>query len=142
MAFYVHEHNHVLPHSAFRGRTPDEMYFGTGMAVPAELASRAAAELSHDGLLSAHNCRVTVNLRGMCRNITALRGLEPSATPEEISAAALQYVRKVAGISTVTPKTADAVDRVRALQVGPRRIENQVHQVPALVLEAGKLVAQ
>lgn len=47
----------------------------------------------------------------MCRNITALRGLEPSATPEEISAAALQYVRKVAGISTVTPRTADAVDR-------------------------------
>jgi putative transposase len=43
VAFYVHEHNHVLPHSAFRGQTPDEMYFGTGAAVPAELASRAAA---------------------------------------------------------------------------------------------------
>ena len=43
VAFYVHEHNHVLPHSAFRGQTPDEMYFGTGPAVPAELASRAAA---------------------------------------------------------------------------------------------------
>jgi transposase InsO family protein len=27
VAFYVHEHNHVLPHSAFRGQTPDEMYF-------------------------------------------------------------------------------------------------------------------
>ena len=26
VAFYVHEHNHVLPHSAFRGQTPDEMY--------------------------------------------------------------------------------------------------------------------
>jgi hypothetical protein len=25
--FYVHEHNCVLPHSAFRGQTPDEMYF-------------------------------------------------------------------------------------------------------------------
>jgi hypothetical protein len=47
----------------------------------------------------------------MCRNITALRGLEPSATSEEISAAALQYVRKVAGISTVTPRTAEAVER-------------------------------
>jgi putative transposase len=43
VAFYVHEHNHVLPHSAFRGHTPDEMYFGTGAAVPAKLASRAAA---------------------------------------------------------------------------------------------------
>jgi hypothetical protein len=27
VAFYIHEHNHVLPHSAFRGQTPDEMYF-------------------------------------------------------------------------------------------------------------------
>jgi putative transposase len=30
VAFYVDEHNRVLPHSAFRGQTPDEMYFGTG----------------------------------------------------------------------------------------------------------------
>ena len=41
--FYVHEHNGVLPHSAFRGQTPDEMYFGTGDAVPADLTSGAAA---------------------------------------------------------------------------------------------------
>ena len=27
VAFSVDEHNHVLPHSAFRGQTPDEMYF-------------------------------------------------------------------------------------------------------------------
>jgi putative transposase len=43
VAFYVHEHNTVLPHSAFRGQTPDEMYFGRGDAVPADLAARAAA---------------------------------------------------------------------------------------------------
>src|SRR5262249_1409828 len=30
VAFYVQEHNTVLPHSAFRGQTPDEMYFGKG----------------------------------------------------------------------------------------------------------------
>ena len=30
VAFYVHEHNHVLPDSAFRGQTPNERYFGTG----------------------------------------------------------------------------------------------------------------
>ncbi|MBX3284735.1 MAG: DUF2277 domain-containing protein [Acidimicrobiales bacterium] len=35
----------------------------------------------------------------MCRNITTLRGLEPVATPEEIEAAARQYVRKVSGIT-------------------------------------------
>ena len=43
VAFYVDEHNRVLPHSAFHGQTPDEMYFGTGDAVPADLRSRAAA---------------------------------------------------------------------------------------------------
>lgn len=35
----------------------------------------------------------------MCRNITELRGLQPAATPEEIAAAARQYVRKVSGIT-------------------------------------------
>ncbi len=34
VAFYVDEHNRVLPHSAFRGQTPDEMYYGRGDAVP------------------------------------------------------------------------------------------------------------
>ena len=43
VAFSVDEHNRVLPHSAFRGQTPDEMYFGTGDAVPAHLMSRGAA---------------------------------------------------------------------------------------------------
>lgn len=47
----------------------------------------------------------------MCRNITALRGLDPPATQEEISAAALQYVRKVGGLSSLSPRTQDAVDR-------------------------------
>ena len=46
VAFYVDEHNRVLPHSAFHGQTPDEMYFGTGDAVPADLTARAAARLA------------------------------------------------------------------------------------------------
>lgn len=50
----------------------------------------------------------------MCRNITVLRGLEPAATPEEIEAAARQYVRKVAGIGTVSDVTREAVDRAVA----------------------------
>jgi hypothetical protein len=45
----------------------------------------------------------------MCRNITTLRGLEPAATPTEIEAAALQYVRKVSGVQKPTEATADAV---------------------------------
>jgi hypothetical protein len=41
--FYVTAHNEVMPHSAFDGQTPDEMYFGTGDAVAAELASAREA---------------------------------------------------------------------------------------------------
>jgi putative transposase len=44
VGFYVDEHNARLPHSAFRGQTPDEMYFGTGQHVPGDLeAARQAA---------------------------------------------------------------------------------------------------
>jgi transposase InsO family protein len=55
--FYVQEHNRVLPHSAFRGQTPDEMYFGTGDTVPADLTSRAAA---------ARRTRVKANRSAAC----------------------------------------------------------------------------
>src|SRR5438093_12989057 len=55
--FYVQEHNRVLPHSAFRGQTPDEMYFGTGDAVPADLTSRAVA---------ARRARVEANRSAAC----------------------------------------------------------------------------
>ncbi len=46
----------------------------------------------------------------MCRNITTLRGLQPQSTPEEIEAAARQYVRKVSGVQTVTARTEAAFD--------------------------------
>jgi hypothetical protein len=46
----------------------------------------------------------------MCRNITTLRGLEPSATDEEIAAAARQYVRKVSGVQSTSPKTEAAFE--------------------------------
>ncbi len=38
----------------------------------------------------------------MCRNITTLRGLQPAATPQEIEAAARQYVRKVSGVQATS----------------------------------------
>ncbi|MCU0268213.1 MAG: DUF2277 domain-containing protein [Acidimicrobiales bacterium] len=46
----------------------------------------------------------------MCRNITTLRGLEPPATPEEIDAAARQYVRKVSGVQATSAATAEAFE--------------------------------
>ena len=57
VAFSVDAHNRVLPHSAFYGQTPDEMYFGTGDAVPADLRSRAAA---------ARRARVDANQSASC----------------------------------------------------------------------------
>ena len=47
----------------------------------------------------------------MCRNITTLRGLEPSATPDEIEAAARQYVRKVSGVQKTSDATEAAFER-------------------------------
>jgi hypothetical protein len=47
----------------------------------------------------------------MCRNITTLRGLEPEATSQEIEAAARQYVRKVSGVQTLSPRTEAAFER-------------------------------
>jgi transposase InsO family protein len=36
-AFYVEAHNGEIPHSAFRGQTPDEMYYGRGKDIPMQL---------------------------------------------------------------------------------------------------------
>jgi hypothetical protein len=44
VGFYVIEHNTRLPHSAFRGQTPEEMYFGTGQQVPEQLEAARQAE--------------------------------------------------------------------------------------------------
>jgi hypothetical protein len=46
----------------------------------------------------------------VCRNITTLRGLEPEATPEEITAAARQYVRKVSGVQSTSAQTSEAIE--------------------------------
>jgi hypothetical protein len=46
----------------------------------------------------------------MCRNITTLRGLVPGATPEEIEAAARQYVRKVSGVQSTSAATESAFE--------------------------------
>jgi putative transposase len=41
--FYVRQHNEVMPHSAFKGQTPDEMFFGTGKSVEADLRQARVA---------------------------------------------------------------------------------------------------
>lgn len=47
----------------------------------------------------------------MCRNIRSLHNFEPSATADEVRAAALQYVRKVSGSTKPSQQNAEAFDR-------------------------------
>jgi hypothetical protein len=47
----------------------------------------------------------------MCRNIKTLHNFEPSATPEEIRSAALQYVRKVSGSNKPSKANEAVFDR-------------------------------
>ncbi len=57
--FYVDEHNMRLPHSAFRGQTPNEMYFGTGNRIPDELeAAKKVALQSRMKLNRSTSCRI------------------------------------------------------------------------------------
>jgi hypothetical protein len=47
----------------------------------------------------------------MCRNIRTLHNFEPPATPDEVHAAALQYVRKVSGTTKPSLANREAFDR-------------------------------
>ncbi len=47
----------------------------------------------------------------MCRNIRVLYNFAPPTTPEEVDAAALQYVRKVSGLRTPSAADRAAFDR-------------------------------
>ena len=50
----------------------------------------------------------------MCRNIRVLHNFEPPATPEEIEAAAVQYVRKISGASKPSKANEAAFERAVA----------------------------
>jgi hypothetical protein len=47
----------------------------------------------------------------MCRNIRTLHNFDPPATDEEVRAAALQYVRKIAGFNKPSRANQEAFDR-------------------------------
>jgi len=57
IGFYVRAHNEVMPHSAFQGQTPDEVFFGIGNEVTKRLAE--ARE-------SAREIRVKANRAARC----------------------------------------------------------------------------
>jgi hypothetical protein len=82
----------------------------------------------------------------MCRNIRTLHNFDPAATPEEIEAAALQYVRKISG-STKPSKANEAaflraVDEVTA--ASRRLLDSLVTHAPPRnrEVEAAKATAR
>ena len=55
--FYVKAHNEVVPHSAFEGQTPDEVFFGIGDEVPKNLS---------DARKKAREQRMNANRTAQC----------------------------------------------------------------------------
>ncbi|MBL8952193.1 MAG: DUF2277 domain-containing protein [Myxococcaceae bacterium] len=51
----------------------------------------------------------------MCRNIRVLHNFEPPATNEEVHAAALQFVRKVSGLSKPNEHDFELLEKAAAL---------------------------
>ena len=92
-------------------------------------------------------CGPRIESAGMCRNITTLRGLEPAATPEEIEAAARQFVRKVSGVQKTSSVTEaafeEAVSRISAATaqvlaaLPPRRVPPRNHPPNRRLVKAG-----
>lgn len=67
----------------------------------------------------------------MCRNIRTLHNFEPPATRDEVHAAALQYVRKVAGTTRPSAANQEAFDEAVAAVTHATR-----HLLDALVTTA------
>jgi hypothetical protein len=78
----------------------------------------------------------------MCRNIKTLFNFEPPATDQEISASALQFVRKLSGFNKPSQANAEAFDRaVEEVGAAARRLLTSLHtHAPARDrgIEAGK----
>jgi len=63
VAFYVNAHNTELPHSAFQGQTPDEMYFGKGESIPQQLKEkRKVARLARKEVNQGISCDSCLSL--------------------------------------------------------------------------------
>jgi hypothetical protein len=59
----------------------------------------------------------------MCRNIRTLHNFEPPATPDEVQAAAVQFVRKIAGATRPARDNTEAFDRaVREVAAATQRL--------------------
>lgn len=66
----------------------------------------------------------------MCRSIKTLRRKDQPATPDEIEAAALQFVRKISGYRVPSKKNQEAFDAaVEEITAASRRLLEAVGEV-------------
>ncbi|MEQ8768427.1 MAG: DUF2277 domain-containing protein [Planctomycetota bacterium] len=74
----------------------------------------------------------------MCRNIKTLFNFEPPATDEEISAAAIQFVRKLSGFNRPSQANQLAFDRAveDVSRVARELVDSMVTQAPPKNREA------
>lgn len=80
----------------------------------------------------------------MCRNIRTLHNFAPPASPDEIAAAALQYVRKISGTSRPSRANEEAFTRAVAevTAVTTRLLAELTTQAPPKNREAEALKAR
>lgn len=72
VAFYVPTYNDEIPHAAFQGQTPDEMYYGTGADIPAKL---------EQAKIISRAARLGANRAMTCRQCPAITASDPGESP-------------------------------------------------------------
>jgi hypothetical protein len=75
--FYVQQHNEVIPHSAFRGLTPDEVYFEKSNEVVEHLKAQRA---------EARTLRLAMNRKASCSECSSSPPIA-NAKPQHLPAA-------------------------------------------------------
>ena len=68
--FYVRQHNEVMPHAAFHGQTPDEVFYGMGDGVVVQLT--AARNHARDKRIRANRAAAC----GVCKSDTSSAALQ------------------------------------------------------------------
>jgi len=113
VALFVEKHNAQMPHAAFHGQTPDEMYFGTAANLPAGW-QRPGSRLGRRVLRRSERCPATAAL--------ASKPALPSwRFPGDSSVGAVAYmkVRKVLVRSWEKPTPASCADAIRSVPMRP-----------------------
>lgn len=90
VAFFVDEHNRKMPHAAFSGQTPDEIYAATAAAIAAELAAARKAALAQrlaaNRATSCHQCETDAR---------PPQATEPAVPPDSIAIPTVTLLRTV-----------------------------------------------